>query len=121
MDRSRAASSALALLAIACGPPPLAPDASIDSGRDAPTTRLTLAIEGPDFAFVRTSACYRAVHEGGPGAVVSIVWADGTTEELAPGVSEACHSYAFPGPVVMGMSVDARGMRAEATRLVHVE
>jgi YVTN family beta-propeller protein len=106
-----------------CGPAAPAPDAAtaIDGGPDAPAPdRLTLAIDGPSFAFARQSTCYGAVHSGGDEAVVSIVWADGTTEVLAAGVDEACHTYPYPGPLVMGMSVDARGMHAEATMLVHV-
>ncbi len=115
----------VAALAVACGPSAVSPNqdaatAPTDAGRDAPLGRLTLAIEGPSFAFARQSTCFRAVHDGGPDARVSVVWADGTTEDLALGVIEACHTYPYPGPVVMGMSVDARGMHADATLLVRV-
>jgi YVTN family beta-propeller protein len=110
-------------LTLACGPATTPTDAAVtsDAGVDsAPPDRLTLAIEGPDFAFATESACFHAAHGGGADAVVHVVWADGTLEDLAPGVSDACHVYPYPGPLVMGMSVDARGMHADATRLVHV-
>jgi cytochrome c peroxidase len=114
----RAPLAATLVLALSCSPasPPL--DAST---LDAPSPpRVTLSIEAPDFAFVAQSTCFHALHDGGADAIVSVVWADGTHEDLAPGVTDACHTYAIPGPLVMGMSVDARGMHAEATHLVQV-
>lgn len=106
----------IALGLVGCGPTAPAPDASIDAG----PPRLALTIDGPDFTFVGEEACWTARHEGGPDAIVEVVWADGTLQTLDVGVSTACHTYAVPGPLVLGMSVEARGMHADATRLVHV-
>ena len=102
---------------------PDAPDAAItdapdDVGRDA--ADAALSIEGPAYAFVGTEVCYRAAPTLALDAVLSVVWGDGERETATPGTSELCHTYRFPGPLVIGMTV-VRGAREEsATLLVHV-
>ena len=122
LARWRLAHPALALAAtlVACGPATTMP---IDGGDpDAPVTGpLSIAIEGPAFAFVGVETCYRPTHNGGSmAAAVEVVWGDGARETLSPDAAEGCHTFTIPGPLVLGMGVDARGMHADATLLVHV-
>ena len=103
-----------ASVTLACGPGEVA-----DAGSDAPVSG-GLSIEGPSFAFVGEETCWRAAPNIAPDAVLTVIWGDGERSTLSAGVSEACHSYAFPGPLVMGMT-SVRGAREEsATLLVHV-
>lgn len=95
-------------------------DAADDAGSDAGALGMPLGIAGPAYPFVGTEACYRATPMLPPDAVLSVVWGDGERETAAPGTSELCHTYRFPGPLVIGMTV-TRGARDEsATLLVHV-
>jgi DNA-binding beta-propeller fold protein YncE len=81
---------------------------------------MGLTIEGPAFAFVGEETCWRAAPDLASDAVLTVIWADGERTTLDPGLSEACHTYALPGPLVIGMT-SVRGAREEsATLLVHV-
>ncbi|MDQ3035750.1 MAG: hypothetical protein M3Y87_25325, partial [Myxococcota bacterium] len=121
-DRCGSLIVALALAA-GCGAPG---DRSVDGGpmgdasADAPFSGgISIAIEGSDFAFVGVETCFSAIHREAADAVVTVTWGDGASDELAGGAA-ACHAWTYPGPIVMSMSIAARGMRVEATRLISV-
>jgi DNA-binding beta-propeller fold protein YncE len=106
-------------LVAACGasPGPAGP------APDAGVAALRIALDGPRFARVGAEACFEVTHNGGPEATVVVRWGDGASTPVAPGADvpatrRICHVYALHGPYVVGATVDARGMRAEASRLV---
>jgi YVTN family beta-propeller protein len=49
-----------------------------------------------------------------------MTWGDGSTEVMADGATRACHTWAFPGPLVIGAQWDERFGRGDATKLVSV-
>lgn len=110
----------LALALAACGPvgsTDAGTDAAVDAPRDAPSGAP--AVTGPLFPFVGEDACYR-VAPVPPSAEVAFVWADGSRDTLSPGASEACHTYAFGGPRVLGAIVRVGEREETFTLLVHV-
>lgn len=107
------------VLLLACGEPSSDTDAGLDDeGADAEVAG-PLRIEGPAYPFVSETACYRAVPTPSD-AIVSVVWGDGARDTAAPGVSELCHTFAYPGPLVIGMTVQTGALETSATSLVHV-
>jgi YVTN family beta-propeller protein len=113
------------LLVAACGDDAaVTPDAgpSTDAGGAVDVLTpgpLVVAVAGPTIAYVGEEACYRAEHAEDATAVHTWIWGDDTRDELT-GTRDACHSWPFPGEVLVSVIVHARGMRADATQPVSI-
>jgi len=92
-------------------------DATVDAPLVGP---LVATIVGAPYVYVGASSCFALDHNGGPAAVSRVRWGDGSTETFDGATSSACHTYTTPGPLVVGLAVDARGYQVDASQLVHV-
>lgn len=132
----RAPWTALPLLLAACaGDPPAAPrdattadvadaadgaDATTADApaADAPAGPLTVALRAPGVGYLGASTCATAAHDGGPGARVTWRWEPENVPEAGDGRS--CHTFTRPGEFRVFVTVEARGMRAEASATLRV-
>ena len=96
--------------------PDATPDAPVPD--TAPPGPLAVRLEGPAAAFVDQEHCITAAHNGGADARLTFVWGDDSTDETE--ADTACHVFAFPGERLVSVVVEARGMRADASRVVPV-
>ena len=94
-------------------------DARADGGDAGPAGPLAVSLAGPVIAYVGEETCYRAEHGGSAGAVHTWLWGDDARDEI-PGARDACHTWAFPGEVLISVVVDDAGMRADASQRVSV-
>jgi DNA-binding beta-propeller fold protein YncE len=113
----------LAGVALGCGDDAGAVDGGADAAADATPPidapgPLSVAVEGPQVAFVGEPACYRAVHRGGEAARVTFIWGDETRDEDAP--DEACHVFPYPSHFLVAVVVEAGAERADGSRIVSV-
>ena len=113
------ATSLTLLWLVACGDDGGATDADAAVEADGGPGALSVSLAGPDIAYVGEEACFAASHSGGADAVHTWFWGDGERTEIV-GDREACRTWPWPGSMVLSVSVEARGMRADASKRVNV-
>lgn len=124
--RGRALAPSVALLMAllaGCGDAPMpSSDAGVvDGTADAPPLGpLVATIVGAPYVYVGASSCFALEHDGDAAAELLVRWGDGASETFDGATRSACHTYTTPGPVVVGLAVDARGYHVDASQLVHV-
>jgi DNA-binding beta-propeller fold protein YncE len=79
---------------------------------------LGVRLEGAPAGYVGEPFCVTAIHNGGAGAAFTFVFGDDGAE--TSDTDTACHVFRFPGEQLVSVVVDARGMRADDSRVVPI-